>query len=93
MVEKGKEEGGESIAEAAAADAKNNNGSNGNNTSDNCPSNWEKLKYYFNRFRYYHFLVADTVDKYVAAACMWIIKWYFRLFLGIGQEPPSIMTQ
>ncbi|XP_014206951.1 uncharacterized protein LOC106638348 isoform X2 [Copidosoma floridanum] len=53
---------------------------------------WQSVKYYFNRFRYYHFLVADTVDKYLSAACLVIINWYFKLFMGVN-EPASVITE
>ncbi|KAF7380597.1 hypothetical protein HZH68_016462 [Vespula germanica] len=41
------------------------------------------LKYYYDRFRYYHFYIADKLDTIIAAICLWIIKLYFSL-MGYG---------
>ncbi|OXU20586.1 hypothetical protein TSAR_004375 [Trichomalopsis sarcophagae] len=54
---------------------------------------WQTVKYYFNRFRYYHFLVADTLDKYASALCLWLINLYLRLFMGIGPTGPSVLDE
>lgn len=32
------------------------------------------LKYYFNRFRYYHYCIAEKIDNFIAFICMWVIK-------------------
>lgn len=32
------------------------------------------FRYYFNRFRYYHYWIAEKVDKFIAFVCMWIFK-------------------
>ena len=56
-------------------------------------SNWEAVKYYFNRFRYYHFIVADTIDKYASAACLWLINMYLKLFMGMGADASSVLTE
>lgn len=37
------------------------------------------LKYYFNRFRYYHYWVAEKVDAFIGAVCFAIIKVCFFL--------------
>lgn len=37
------------------------------------------LKYYFNRFRYYHYCLAERLDNLIGAVCLTIIKIYFFL--------------
>lgn len=34
----------------------------------------KNFKYYFNRLKYYHYYVADKVDKFIAFVCMWVIR-------------------
>lgn len=45
----------------------------------------KNLVYYFNRFRYYHYRVAESVDTFIGVVCMTIIKLYFFL-VGGGVE-------
>lgn len=37
------------------------------------------LKYYFNRLRYYHYCLAEKVEKAAGVVCMLILKAYFYL--------------
>lgn len=47
-------------------------------------TSWMKtLKYYYDRFRYYQFYIADKVETTIAVICLWIIKLYFSL-MGYG---------
>ncbi|KAL2712101.1 hypothetical protein V1478_018336 [Vespula squamosa] len=46
-------------------------------------SSTKTLKYYYDRFRYYHFYIADKLDTIIAVICLWIIKLYFSL-MGYG---------
>ncbi|OAD62823.1 hypothetical protein WN48_07490 [Eufriesea mexicana] len=43
------------------------------------------LKYYFNRFRYYHYCIAEKVDTMIGVVCLAIIKIYFFL-MGWGTQ-------
>lgn len=59
----------------------------------------KNFKYYFNRFRYYHYYIAEKVDTFIAFICMWVIKIQLY-FMGydinglpsineIGQSSPN----
>ncbi|XP_076660737.1 uncharacterized protein LOC143364111 isoform X2 [Halictus rubicundus] len=39
----------------------------------------KNLMYYFNRFRYYHYVVAEKVETAIGVLCLMIIKVYFFL--------------
>ncbi|XP_014233231.1 uncharacterized protein LOC106656668 isoform X2 [Trichogramma pretiosum] len=54
------------------------------------PTLWGQTKYYYNRFRYYHYVVADKIDMYLSAVCLWILNLYFRLFWAAEVEEPSV---
>lgn len=43
------------------------------------------LKYYFNRFRYYHYCLVEKVDTIIGVVCLTIIKIYFYL-MGFEQS-------
>ncbi|KAK2580851.1 hypothetical protein KPH14_005928 [Odynerus spinipes] len=43
----------------------------------------ESIKYYYNRFRYYHFYVADKIETCIGVVSLSIIKLYFFL-MGYG---------
>lgn len=45
----------------------------------------DTLKYYFNRFRYYHYCIAEKVDTFLSVVCLTIIKIYFFL-MGWDQQ-------
>ncbi|XP_011506092.1 PREDICTED: uncharacterized protein LOC105368710 isoform X2 [Ceratosolen solmsi marchali] len=63
------------------------------NDNEEIRTHWQIVKYYFNRFRYYHFVVADTIDKYLSAACLWVLNMYFKLFWGAGPDLPSTFDE
>ncbi|XP_076295540.1 uncharacterized protein LOC143216396 [Lasioglossum baleicum] len=39
----------------------------------------KNFKYYFNRFRYYHYVIAEKVDTAIGVLCLMILKVYFFL--------------
>ncbi|XP_024870661.1 uncharacterized protein LOC112453886 [Temnothorax curvispinosus] len=39
----------------------------------------KNFKYYFNRFRYYHYHCSEKINSFIAVICMWIIKIQFYL--------------
>nr|XP_034194750.1 uncharacterized protein LOC117610982 [Osmia lignaria] len=43
------------------------------------------LKHYFNRFRYYHYCVAEKIDTILGIVCFGIIKIYL-FFMGSQQQ-------
>lgn len=43
------------------------------------------MKYYLDRFRYYHYVVAEKVNKVVGLVCLAIIKLYFFL-MGLDRH-------
>ncbi|XP_015432633.1 PREDICTED: uncharacterized protein LOC107188789 [Dufourea novaeangliae] len=45
----------------------------------------KNLKYYFNRFRYYHYCLAEKLDTIIGVVCLTIIKIYFSL-MGYEQS-------
>ncbi|XP_032669289.1 uncharacterized protein LOC116843196 isoform X2 [Odontomachus brunneus] len=48
------------------------------------------FRYYFNRFRYYHYCIADKVDKFIMVVSMWILKIMFYLMgYKIDGFPPT----
>ncbi|KAL7287087.1 hypothetical protein TKK_0018707 [Trichogramma kaykai] len=64
------------------------NGSSKDTTTN--PTLWGQTKYCYNRFRYYHYVVADKIDMYLSAVCLWILNLYFRLFWSEDVEGPSV---
>lgn len=44
-----------------------------------------RLKYYINRFRYYHYVAAEKVNKVIGIVCLAIIKLYF-FFMGLDRH-------
>ncbi|XP_006569270.1 uncharacterized protein LOC724900 isoform X3 [Apis mellifera] len=40
---------------------------------------WDTLRYYLDGFRYYHYVVAEKVNKVIGLVCLAIIKLYFFL--------------
>ena len=83
----------EEVSENADAEVVKESGEAERSDVEESRTTWQSVKYYFNRFRYYHYVVADTVDKYLSAACLFILNWYFKLFWGVGSEPPSVLSQ
>lgn len=47
------------------------------------------LKYYFNRFKYYHYCLAEKVDTLIGVVCFTIIKIYFSL-MGWGHSNRNV---
>ncbi|XP_011873131.1 PREDICTED: uncharacterized protein LOC105564950 [Vollenhovia emeryi] len=41
----------------------------------------KNFKYYFNRFRYYHYYCVEKIESFITVICMWIIKIQFY-FMG-----------
>lgn len=39
----------------------------------------KNFKYYFNRFRYYHYYYSEKIHSIIAVTCAWIIKIQFYL--------------
>ncbi|XP_011695199.1 PREDICTED: uncharacterized protein LOC105454334 [Wasmannia auropunctata] len=69
-----------------------------NELSDNIEKQEEKneeppkknLKYYFNRFRYYHYYYAEKINSFITIVCMWILKIQFYLMGFRVNGLPSI---